>query len=225
MIPFNPSPSIVGGFIGRSLKALEAYGLKAQDFVLLKQVHGDVIYEIRSHADILVVQGREGDALISTLKGTPVAVKSADCVPILIAHPRGVIAAVHAGWRGTSLQVLSKVLAKLKREYRLDESTTRVAIGPAISGKRYEVGPEVAKKFSPFKEKGLIRKRENGKYLLDLAGINLFLAQKAGVPRRNIQVHPVCTLENFSDYYSYRGALARGLKGAGRNYSWVRLDR
>jgi YfiH family protein len=224
MILFRPHPRILGGFTGRNLDPMKKFGLELKDLVILKQVHGDRAHEIRSAEDVSKIQGQEGDALISTCPEVALAVKSADCVPILIGHPEGWVAAVHSGWKGTEAQILFKVLMKAKNEYGLDVSRAQLAIGPAISGEAYEVGEEVAENFFGFGEDIVVKKPGSEKFLLDLQGANQILAQRAGVLWENILVHQVCTLKEFSDYYSHRASQAQGLKSTGRNYSWIRLS-
>ena len=101
----------------------------------VRQVHGAGVADADSGP-------AEADALISTKAGTVVAVRVADCVPILLAAPGGV-AAVHAGWRGTAAGVVSEALGALRAATRCGFEDVRAAIGPAICGACYEVGPEV----------------------------------------------------------------------------------
>ena len=85
----------------------------------------------------------EGDGLLTTRAGVVLAVRTADCVPVLLAlgEPVLAVAAVHAGWRGVAADILGNALAALRE---LDATAPIVAcIGPAISGRNYEVGEEV----------------------------------------------------------------------------------
>ena len=88
------------------------------------------------------------DALVSDRSNILLAVKTADCVPILIGDPRtGACAAVHAGWRGTLAAIVIHALQRLAREYDTRPADVRVAIGPAAGACCYEVGSEVIDAF------------------------------------------------------------------------------
>lgn len=107
--------------------------------VTVAQVHGNrVLLAEDLRADAVA----EADALIVTTSGTIVAVRVADCVPVLLAGP-GVVAAIHAGWRGTAADIvrLSATAAAAAVGCRVDE--LRAAVGPSIRGCCYEVGDEV----------------------------------------------------------------------------------
>lgn len=113
---------------------------------LARQVHGrSVLFAdstgARNATDVL----GEGDAVVTDRPGVLVAVASADCVPILLYEPRaGLVAAVHAGWRGTALRILDAVLDVFASRGG-DPERVLAAFGPSISRDRYEVGPEVVK--------------------------------------------------------------------------------
>ena len=112
--------------------------LQGRQLAMLDQIHG---------ADVrLAGDGHPaGDALIALdgthPAGTVVAVRVADCVPILLEGP-GAVAAVHAGWRGTAAHIARRAVERL-RDHGVDPASLRAAIGPAIGPCCYEVGPEV----------------------------------------------------------------------------------
>ena len=86
----------------------------------------------------------EIDAIITNLAGIGIGVLAADCVPILFFDPdKNVIAAAHAGWRGTVAKITEKVIHSMQVSFGSDVSAIRVGIGPAISQKNYEIGEEV----------------------------------------------------------------------------------
>lgn len=224
MIEFNPCAGISGGFGGRDLTGPKERGLSPADFFQLKQVHSDRVILLKNESDLALFKNTEADAVITTLKGVPLAVRTADCVPILIAHPSGAIAAVHSGWKGTSLKILLKTLQQMQNDLKLDLSRAFVAIGPAICGHCYEVGEEVAEQFFKGWKADVLHSASRGKFLLDLKFANQLLAIEAGVPFSQITVRPECTLCHEKEFYSYRGALRRGEKGEGRNYAWILND-
>ncbi len=122
----------------------------------------------------------EVDALITREAGTPIAVVTADCVPILIAASDGsVVAAVHSGWRGTEARILTRVLATLKAE--APRAQWFAAIGPSIGSCCYEVSPEIADRFSgafAAAGEGIAVPRTRH---LDLQAVNAYLLREAGV--------------------------------------------
>lgn len=194
-----------------------------------KQIHSDQIIEL-SGQSIPESGSVEGDAIVTALQAQPIAIRTADCVPILMVAPDvPYIAAVHAGWRGMAAQIINKVIAALVNEKGAKPEELRVAIGPCISAQRYEVDDEVAKMFvgaplaaplidgasqgSPLQSTG------NGKYLLDLAQANRHCLLEDGVRPEHIDVIDLCTYEREDLFYSYR----RDGDGTGRNISWIKL--
>ncbi|MDX2153155.1 MAG: peptidoglycan editing factor PgeF [Bryobacteraceae bacterium] len=179
--------------------------------VTLKQIHSDRILRVgdRLHAC-------EGDALITSHRGTYVAVKTADCVPILIADPVSrAVAAIHAGWRGTVLNIAAKTVRRLESEFSASTQNLLVAIGPCIGGCCYEVGPEVAEQFQE-----LLPEREDlrGRTRIDLAAVNVRQLQEAGIPPDQISLADECTLCSLTgDFHSYR----RDKERAGRMLSVI----
>lgn len=103
----------------------------------VSQVHGARV------VDVALADGRtEADAVLSTRVGAVIAVRVADCVPILLAAP-GAVAAVHAGWRGTAADIVRASLSALCTATGARPSQVRAAVGPCICGACYEVGDEV----------------------------------------------------------------------------------
>ena len=124
----------------RSL-VLEALGLSETRVARLRQVHSNTV--VNAQPDVLV----EADGLVTREPNLALVIETADCYPVLLEDAEaGVIGAVHAGWRGTVSGVaLNTLRAMLELGARADR--VRVAIGPGISGARYEVGAEVRGRF------------------------------------------------------------------------------
>jgi len=108
------------------------------EWAYLTQIHGARVVAATAPGML-----GEGDALFTTRAALPLAVATADCVPIILEGP-GFAAVVHAGWRGASSGVLEATLNALETEGLAPE---RAAIGPSIGPCCYEVGPEVAERF------------------------------------------------------------------------------
>ncbi|MBZ2177937.1 MAG: peptidoglycan editing factor PgeF [Acidobacteria bacterium] len=106
----------------------------------LRQIHSATVWSVRDVSGCL----GEGDALITDEPGLLLAIRTADCVPILLADPvRRVVAAVHAGWRGTVAGVLTQTLSQMRQNYETKPADLVAAIGPAIGPCCFAVGSEV----------------------------------------------------------------------------------
>ena len=165
---------------------LKQLGVQARAPALVSQVHGtDVLEAGRSG---LVGQA---DAVFTTVRGLPVAVRTADCVPVLLAGD-DVVAAVHAGWRGAAAGIVPRVVGLLA-ERGLDAGLQAV-VGPAISGARYEVGPEVVEAFraAGVPDEAFLRRPAGArKDHVAVKGAVAWQLAEAGVAR--VEVLPHCT--------------------------------
>jgi YfiH family protein len=122
-------------------RAAASCGLTPDDLVLLSQVHGARVLRVEEPHGFLDVAG-DADALLTTRPGLLLAIRAADCVPILLAAPTGV-GAVHSGWRGTAANVVGAATRALAEATGEDPACFVAAIGPHISSAAYEVGTEV----------------------------------------------------------------------------------
>ena len=158
--------------------------LQGRQFAMLKQVHGNGIS--------VVGDGRtEGDALISAAPGYVVAVRVADCVPILIegnVEDRQLVAAVHAGWRGTAADIVRHTLKRL-HTLGAAPATLRAAVGPAIGPCCYGVGDEVIDGLSQVAAAPGWRIGRQ----VDLRKINLDILRDAGVQAELVGPCTRCT--------------------------------
>ncbi|MFN4132080.1 MAG: peptidoglycan editing factor PgeF [Caldimicrobium sp.] len=188
------------GFFSKKISKTEVSKVYSHIF-FPKQIHSDIIIEVSSP---LISFSKEGDAVITTLKGQTIGVQSADCVPLLIAHKeKKVVAAVHAGWRGTLKKILYKTLNAIVN-YGFKAEDLLIAIGPHIQASCYEIGKEVLDNLeTSFKKEPFLFKK-NGKYYLNLAQLNLIQALEMGVKRENIWISEECTHCLAHKYHSYR---------------------
>ncbi len=159
----------------------------------------------------------EADGIVTARRGAAVGVITADCVPALLVAPgAGVVAAVHAGWRGAAAGVLEAALDHLRRHFGVAPADVEAAIGPAIGPCCYEVGPEVRAAFAA--RSGDLTapawQPHNGSLRLDLRQAVRLLLDAAGV-RDLAEVGP-CTACTPS-LASYR----RDGTGAGRQLSFI----
>lgn len=156
------------------------------------QVHGaDIVRHTGDWRGWLRLRGVDGH--ITSTRGTALAVTVADCTPVFIAHERGVIAALHAGWRGTAAGILERGLEAMEAlDCPADECV--VHLGPSICGDCYEVGPEVIE--------ALTGTRPAGKQLVDVRALLEDRAFKCGA--RNVTISPFCTRHDNGTLYSHR---------------------
>ena len=182
----------------------EAAGFPAGRLVEVKQVHGcDVLVAER----ISPCEKACGDALITNATGLGLAVQTADCIPVLIADARNMaVAAVHAGRKGVAGGVLPATIERMREEYGCDPRDMRAALGPAITGERYEVGEEC---LPPFRERhrnwrDFATPIGSGKWLLDLPLAARIQLASAGIPEDRIGEPGPCTFSETSRFFSYR---------------------
>ena len=170
------------------------------------QVHGDDIKFVSSESDI-DDSNAKFDGLISQLPNVLVGVKTADCVPVLLADPRThAFAAVHAGWRGTAQSIVAKAVKKMKAAFGTNPKDLLAAIGPAASGRCYEVGSDVIETFAKNISNGesYFTSTRDGHALVDLHTANHDQLIAQGVPESSISIAPLCTIERIDLFFSYR---------------------
>ena len=219
---FNSYPEIIFGFstkISDDVKAPYYFNLSysvgddkkfvdknRSDFFNSLGLSIDIVgYQRQIHSDIVQVIGCGGDngasdALLTDKRDLALAIAVADCTPIFIYDKiNKVIAAVHAGWKGTEQKILLKTLIKLNAEFDSKPENMICYVGPSISQANYEVGKEVAEKF----ERSFV-KPKNEKYLLDVSGINYKILLDFKIPKNQIQKSELCTYEFKNLLHSYR---------------------
>ena len=177
-----------------------------------RQVHGTRVVEAATRAD-----RPEADALSVTAPGLLVGVLTADCVPVLLVDVRRrVSAVVHAGWRGAAGGIVEATIAHLATRAGSAAADLEAAVGPAIGGCCYEVGPEVRAAFAARSGEATAPawSRRGPREHVDLRTAVRCLLQAAGVAR--VAVLGPCTACG-AGYQSYRRDGAR----AGRQLSFV----
>src|SRR5438874_12477847 len=226
----------------RFLKALAGSDEKFQ-FATLRQVHCDVIHRIAS----VPSERLTGDGMITDVPGIVLAIQTADCLPVLLLDPkRKAVGAFHAGWRGTLARIVEKGVGAMRREFGSVPRDLLAAIGPGIHGCCYRVGEEVreqfasqfnyaAELFEEFDNPDEVRRKypllfmnqrapghgESGPEIhLDLVKANLRQLTDAGVPEKNIEASPLCTVCRKELFFSYRAEGA----GPGRMMGAIGID-
>lgn len=159
----------------------------------VKQVHSDIVLSAHSPCGVV----GEGDAIVTATPGVWVGVRTADCVPILLAdRGRRGIAAVHAGWKGTAAGIVGNTIQRMRTEFGSQPADIAAVIGPAIGGCCFEVGDEVAAHFQ------VSGRSERGRPMVNLEAENAAQLALAGVGA--IEKLGICTRCGGEAYHSYR---------------------
>ena len=180
----------------------------------IRQVHSDRILEAERSGC-----AGEGDALITNRPGLMLSVRTADCLPILVADTaKQAVAAIHAGWRGTVTEITPKTVRAMMDRFGSHPAGLRVAIGPAIGPCCFEVGPEVAVQFQKyFPERRDLAERT----YVDLVETNRRQLRQLGMPEAQIVSTALCTCCGRDTFHSYR----RDRDAAGRMVSGIAVRR
>lgn len=246
---WGSTPGLVHGFLTRDatpspgrlplaqLAAEAAEGLRlagAEGLILVgaDQVHGDRVVEVGEDgggavpetADGMVRQAAECDALVTARPGVLLAIRTADCVPILLQDAEaGVIGACHCGWRGLFENLTARTVEAMTR-LGARPGSTRAWIGPCIRAENYEVGPGLLGKFaeryppdfwSRFPD---LRLTPDGTRL-DLAALAAAQLRGAGLPPDGIGDSGICTHADAARCHSWR----RDGEAAGRTLTVIGL--
>ncbi len=146
------------------------------------------------------------DALITNLPQVCIGVTTADCVPVLIYDKeQKVVAAVHAGWRGTCSRIVEKTFELMKVSYGTNPENVFASIGVSISPEVYNVGEELITEFekADFPVTEIFNRLDNQLYL-DLWNANKWLLMQMGVPENQIEIAKICSFTNSNNYFSAR---------------------
>ena len=207
-------------------KLSEAFDIPIEQFLVLNQVHGDAIYVIKPYGSYFSSRAElDYDAIVTDRKDLAICIKTADCVPIFIVDKvKKVIAAVHAGWRGSALAITAKVIRLMMDQYHSQPQDILTAIGPAIGRCCYQVDTATAKAFAGHKNKeAFLFPEANGKkWMLDLAEANRQQILECGVPEGNIEQSGYCTKCNQKMFFSHRGS--GGITGRQINFMMIKDD-
>jgi YfiH family protein len=195
--------------------------------VEVKQIHSAIVHRVGADWSLALA----GDGMITNASGLLLAIKTADCVPVLVADvKRRVVGAFHAGWRGTVARVVEKGVGEMRRQFGSAPRDLRAAIGPCVRKCCYAVGSEVRAEFeSQFNYGGelfeevfdsnaihvrypllFLNQRAPGhgdlgpENHLDLVAANRRQLEHAGVRKENIAVTEGCTACDTKRFFSHR---------------------
>ena len=165
------------------------------------------------------------DAMVTDRPGVALGVLTADCTPVLFADLKaGVVGAAHAGWKGALGGVLEATLDAMVA-LGADRASILAAVGPVISQRAYEVGPEFVERFldEDLENQRFFAGGQGDRAMFDLPGYCLFRLREAGVGRAEWTGH--CTYSDAARFYSYRRSCHRGEPDYGRLVSAIMLQR
>lgn len=195
----------------------EALQIDLSRLITPHQTHSDRIAVIDeawlAQGPVEQVRSLEGiDALMTHVPDFYVTVSTADCVPVLLyASDKRVVAAVHAGWRGTVAAIVQKTIKRMVEIYGCDVSCLQAAIGPSISLKSFEVGTELVETFRASEvwtkedtETLFWIHPDTHKYHIDLWRANRLQLLYEGVEESHILQADLCTYEQVDELFSAR---------------------
>jgi YfiH family protein len=197
------------------------------DIHILLQVHGEQVVVLSQYpvpstqepVEDLSVRGLpdypfrfdEGDAMVSDMPGVSMGIRTADCLPLLIAdRVKGTAAAVHCGWRSLALGLAGKAVRTMTQLMGSEGAHLLAAIGPSIGPCCYEVGEEVKEAFSHFRSSdGLFVERDKSQYLDLASGVKTQLIMEGMTPE-TIDEIVGCTSCNPELFWSWRARKEEG---------------
>ena len=201
-------------------------GISTDRLFIPHQTHGTEIKEISPAFLDLSHDGKNEylngvDGIFTQLPHVCIGITTADCVPLLFFDPiKKVIAAVHAGWRGTCQHIAAKTINTLAQRFDSNPQNIIVSIGPSISAKVYQVGEDVVESFDKagFENSTIFENRKDGIFL-DLWKAAEQDLLRSGVLKENIEITGICT---FSEHEKFFSARKLGIK-SGRMLSGIML--
>ncbi|MDO8500538.1 MAG: polyphenol oxidase family protein [Gemmatimonadaceae bacterium] len=185
-------PDPVGEVMARWTGLQEELSAQARRMVIGRQVQGSNVLTHRGGWEGLLRTG-EADGHLAAERGIVLTVSVADCVPIFIAHPSGIVALLHSGWRGTVARIIDAGISAYAR-LGMPPDELKVHLGPAICGRCYEVSAEVRAQFTgqPVNRPGKV----------DIRSLIAEHAREIGVT--DVSVSSDCTRCDNDRYFSHR---------------------
>jgi YfiH family protein len=171
----------------------------------VSQVHGGAVEVVEGAVAPEQFRLREADALLSLTEGCAVAIRTADCVPLLLAdRATGAVAAVHAGWRGVVADVVGAAVTTLCERAGSSPGALVAAIFPAISAAAFEVGAEVAEQIvAALRDRSVVQQGAARPHV-DLARAVRLQLERAGLAAERIEQLPGCTFGEHARFFSFR---------------------
>jgi hypothetical protein len=202
-------------------------GIDPDDLVCAEQVHGNRVARVTEtdrgkgagHAEHAL---RGVDGLLTDVPGVPLAVFTADCVPVFLYEPTNkIVGLAHAGWRGTVSRIAEALVGALEEQFGGDLASCRVTFGPSAGPCCYEVGDDVV---TAFRDNGhpvekIVSPGERGKPHLNLWEANTLQLERCGIPRDNVSRAKHCSVCSDAFFSCRRDGTVTG-----RNMSVVMVE-
>lgn len=173
------------------------------ELIIPHQTHSTNVKVLASSADWEDLEGV--DALVTHLPGFCLCVSTADCIPVMLYDKKKqVVAAVHAGWRGTVGRIVEKTLRVMQNTYGTKGKDVVACIGPGISLESFEVGDEVYQAFQQASFDMPLISKKFAKWHIDLWEANRLQLLGLGVSEEHIEVAGICTYQSYESFFSAR---------------------
>jgi YfiH family protein len=216
-LSFNVSDDPKNVLHNRKILA-EAVGVKIESVTTSKQVHNNKVAVVTAKMRGKGAKDQGSaldniDAMVTNVPDVLLMIQVADCVPLLFYDPvKKIVAAAHAGWRGTVLKIARNTVNSMAKSYRSDPADIYVGIGPSIGPCCYEVGHEVVREVTKDlnNAKDLI-KVKNGSSYFDLWEANKRQLIESGIPASNVEIAGICTHCSSDTFFSSRAG--KGVTG------------
>lgn len=202
----------VGGMLGDSQANVNENARRVYNAVSLHPHQVCTVWQVHGADTVFVTEPQpqrkwiaRADAMMTNRPNLGLAMRFADCVPVLFFDPvHHAIAIAHAGWRGTVAGIVGSVVEAMQTTFETQPTDLQAAIGPSIGPSRYQVGEEVVDAVRDrFRHvDGLITRANDGSAYLNLWEANRRLLSACGV--EHVEVAGICTAENTDDFYSHR---------------------
>lgn len=200
-----------------------AAGFDAKNMYMVNQVHGNSVKRVFANecgTGLYRSIDTEADALITNEPETALTIFTADCTPILLYDPvKRAAAAVHAGWKGTALDIVGETISAMRSEFGTNPSDVYAAIGPCIDKCCFEthrdvpdamftvLGDSAGEAIVEKQHEANIKSGDEAcehKYFVDLKTVNRMLLERAGVKKENIEIAKHCTACETDIFWSHR---------------------
>lgn len=202
----------LGGTVGDAVEAVAENHRRMYQTLDVNQKRVCTVWQVHG-ADTVIANEpipnrkwlNRADGMVTNQPGTPLAMRFADCVPLLFYDSsKEVIGVAHAGWRGTLGGAQLSVIDTMREAFGCNPADIQVGIGPSIGPDHYQVGEEVVEAASALFDDltGVIRRAEDGSAYLNLWEANRRILEKAGVGE--IEVAELCTATHTDEFFSHR---------------------
>lgn len=178
---------------------LSSMGIPSPETLIFpKQIHTDIIWCV-TLKDVALRGLFQADAVVTNVAGLPIAVRTADCLPVLIHDPKKkVVAAVHAGWKSAYLHIIEKTIKVMHQQYGCSYQDMLFAIGPCIRRDQYPVGEE----FKQYFPQDVVASQQG--FLLDLSQACHRQILDMGIDKQHIWDCGLCTFNETERFFSFR---------------------